>query len=335
MRISVIIPVFNVENYIEQCLDSILNQTHNDLEIILVNDGSTDRSSEICERYVRHDKRIRLVNQENAGVSVARNLGLQHATGIYVTFVDSDDWLHPQMYHLLYEKIQQRENVDVVMCDYEHVWTNGRTKISRNIRAGLFNKEQIIQEFYPQLLVTEDFGGIPVLSACTLLVKRDILLNNNVWFDPLLRFGEDYLFTPQYMIHINSFYYLKNQYLYYYRQIPNSRSKQYNTAWWSNFVYLNEQLRKLLESQKFDFTRQLKLQLVHSALIVLARIMEDSTMTKDEKIREVRKLMSEPELRKSLRGLEIRTQHPGLRLVIFLIRQRLAVLYTYFLNYRK
>lgn len=89
--ISIIIPVYNAEFYLEECLDSIKSQSHPDFEVLCVNDGSTDRSEEICERYVREDKRFRLYSQENSGVSVARNLGIEQAKGEYLCFVDSDD----------------------------------------------------------------------------------------------------------------------------------------------------------------------------------------------------------------------------------------------------
>ena len=91
--ISVIIPVYNVEKYISQCLDSVCNQTYSDLEIILVDDGSTDASGEICDIYACHDKRIHVIHQENSGAAAAKNAGLRVASGEYLSFVDSDDFL--------------------------------------------------------------------------------------------------------------------------------------------------------------------------------------------------------------------------------------------------
>ena len=93
--ISVIIPVYNVEKYLSRCIESVLNQTYRNLEIIIVDDGSTDDSLNICRRYEKKDKRIKVIHQDNGGLSSARNKGLMNSTGEYISFVDSDDWLHP------------------------------------------------------------------------------------------------------------------------------------------------------------------------------------------------------------------------------------------------
>ncbi len=100
--LSVIIPVYNVESYLERCLDSIINQTYKNLEIILVNDGSTDKSESICNYYAKKDNRIIVINQENGGSSIARNTGLKNCNGEFIGFVDSDDWLKLNMFYILY-----------------------------------------------------------------------------------------------------------------------------------------------------------------------------------------------------------------------------------------
>ena len=97
MKISIIVPIYNVKPYLEQCILSIINQTYLNLEIILVNDGSTDGSLLICENFAKKDDRIVLITQQNMGLSSARNLGIEIATGEYIMFVDSDDWIHPKI----------------------------------------------------------------------------------------------------------------------------------------------------------------------------------------------------------------------------------------------
>jgi len=112
--ISVIVPVYNVEKYLEECLDSIQNQTYSDIEVILVNDGSTDKSKEICGKYCKQDNRFQLLNQENQGLSAARNKGVEISTGEYIVFVDSDDIIKTNYL----EKLMQymAEDVDIVEC---------------------------------------------------------------------------------------------------------------------------------------------------------------------------------------------------------------------------
>ena len=113
--ISIIVPVYNTEPYLPQCLDSILAQTYTDLEILLIDDGSTDRCGEICNQYAARDPRIRVFHTENRGLSAARNLGLDQAKGDYIGFVDSDDWIEPDMYEVLLQKAEETK-ADIVEC---------------------------------------------------------------------------------------------------------------------------------------------------------------------------------------------------------------------------
>ena len=114
-KISVIIPVYNTEKYLSRCLDSVVNQTFKDLEIICVNDGSTDNSNEILDRYASKDNRITVINQKNGGLSAARNTGLRHASGQYIGFVDSDDWIDIDYYECLIG-LAEKNNADIVMA---------------------------------------------------------------------------------------------------------------------------------------------------------------------------------------------------------------------------
>lgn len=119
--ISVIIPVYNVEKYLNQCIESIINQTYKNLEIILIDDGSTDNSGEICENYSKKDPRIKVIHQKNSGVSSARNKGIDIATGKYINFIDSDDYIEEDMIEYLYGLLQQ-ENADISMCSAYDVY---------------------------------------------------------------------------------------------------------------------------------------------------------------------------------------------------------------------
>ena len=120
-KISIIVPVYNVENYLKNCIESILSQTFKDFEIILVNDGSTDTSYDICKYYLNIDSRVKVINKVNEGVSSARNTGLDVAIGEYIGFVDSDDYIHPQMYEILYNYISNTQS-DIAQCDYKKTY---------------------------------------------------------------------------------------------------------------------------------------------------------------------------------------------------------------------
>ncbi len=101
--ISVIVPVYKVEDYLSRCVDSILSQTYRNIEVILVDDGSPDKCGEICDRYAQHDPRVRVIHKENGGLSDARNAGIEIAQGQYISFIDSDDWVHPEFLESLYQ----------------------------------------------------------------------------------------------------------------------------------------------------------------------------------------------------------------------------------------
>lgn len=130
-KISVIIPVYNVEDFLSQCLDSILNQTFYDWECILVNDGSTDKSGQICDEYVKKDTRFKVIHQSNFGVSTARRTGLELSNGILVSFIDSDDWIEPITFKKSYN-IVTKSNSDVVYFPY------GQGVSSTNLKARIY-----------------------------------------------------------------------------------------------------------------------------------------------------------------------------------------------------
>ena len=152
--ISVIVPIYNIAPYLRQCVDSIINQTYVDLEILLIDDGSSDQCSEICDEYAAKDNRVRAFHTENNGLSAARNLGLQKATGEYIGFIDSDDWIEPDMYEMLLREIE-KTNTDISVCGYDVI------------------SDRKTAEWRPQGKV---YGIHEALSA---LLSEEI--NNNVW----------------------------------------------------------------------------------------------------------------------------------------------------------
>lgn len=149
--VSVIVPVYNVENHVEKCLVSIMNQTYQHLEILVIDDGSTDDSGVICDRMAAEDSRIRVVHQKNAGVSSARNKGLDICSGSYVLFVDSDDWIEPEMVELMVSAIE-KTNTDLAVCQINDVYPQedgSFLPVRRNIITDFDNLDVINRyEFY-------------------------------------------------------------------------------------------------------------------------------------------------------------------------------------------
>ena len=167
--ISVIVPVYNVEEYLEECLESIKRQTYTDIEVILVNDGSTDRSKEICERYCEKDSRFKLVNQENKGLSGARNRGMLESKGEFISFVDSDDVLKEDMLEQLMKQMTS-EDIDIVECWY----TNEKQELELSIPK---NVKTIFQGDSKEALVSLCKDNIVRLNAVAKLFRRQVIVN--------------------------------------------------------------------------------------------------------------------------------------------------------------
>jgi len=167
-KVSIIIPVYKVEAYIEQCLESVLNQTYKPLEIILVDDGSPDSCGAICDAYAKKDARIQVIHQRNKGLAGARNAGLRIATGVYIGWVDSDDWVEPDMYEYLVENIQQYD-ADIAVCGHlEHdrnsvshfKWEEVRVLNTEDALEELLKNNRLQNYMWDKLWRRELFDGV-------------------------------------------------------------------------------------------------------------------------------------------------------------------------------
>lgn len=146
-KISVIVPVYNIEKYIQQCIESIVNQTYKNLEIILVDDGSTDNSGKLCDDYAAQDQRIRVIHKENGGLSDARNAGLETCTGDFISFIDGDDWIELNMYEIMLEHIN-KNYCDIVSCGYNVRYKNKNYKVYSSNK--IIDKCDIIRCYYAE-----------------------------------------------------------------------------------------------------------------------------------------------------------------------------------------
>lgn len=144
-KISIIVPVYKVEPYLRKCLDSIAGQTYENLEIILVDDGSPDRCGVICDEYAARDRRIRVIHQENGGLSAARNAALRIVTGEYIGFVDSDDWVEPEMFETMVRGLQETE-ADISVCGRWDEYKNRRTRRGWETPQTILDREQALGE---------------------------------------------------------------------------------------------------------------------------------------------------------------------------------------------
>lgn len=218
VKISIVIPIYNAEDHLQRCVDSVLNQTEKNIEIILVDDGSKDNSIEICKNYLNQDKRVQLIHQENSGVSAARNRGIEQACGEYIGFIDSDDWIEPNMYECLLREANQA-SADIVICDARTVYEDG--KIQADTITQL-SGNQILQksEFTPSLLL--EMAG----SAWRCIYKNhrynDKLQKQKTILFPLgVKFSEDRIFNLYAFGQANKIAYMKKVF---YNRYMNKKS---------------------------------------------------------------------------------------------------------------
>lgn len=205
--ISVIIPVYNTERYLAYCLDSVINQTYQNLQIILVNDGSTDNSLQIAQQYADRDRRIRILNQENQGVSAARNLGISRAKGEYIGFVDSDDWIAPDLYQHLFSLIHLY-NADISEAEIIRTANEGIRKTPEETQINIYTQQEYLKRFFK--IQSQE----TVYYAYNKLYQRNVLINDQF---PSYKVGEDVVSTFRAALRSGRIV-SSNAPLYYYRQ---------------------------------------------------------------------------------------------------------------------
>ena len=292
--VSVIVPVYNVKEYLEQCLDSIIHQTLKEIEIILVNDGSTDGSDEICEKYVGLDERIVLIHQKNAGLAAARQAGLNVAKGEYVGFVDSDDWLELSMYEEMYKTAKETDS-DIVFCN---VYRDEDKKEQIYFAPGLYDRAGMERVIFPRVLANFDANK----SECTLrwcnwlrIYRRALIEEHNICFDPRFRRCQDLPFTFECTIHANRYYYLGERYLYHNRMNFESLSKGYTKNMWGLLKPWVEYLKNVVDHyEAYDFSEQMRLRAALTAFECADNETKPNNVRKlGERIATIRQIMKE------------------------------------------
>ena len=187
-QVSIIIPVYNVEPYLRQCLDSVLGQTFKNFEVLLVNDGSTDNSGFICQEYVEKDNRVRYFEKENEGVSSARNFGIKHSRGEYITFIDSDDWVEPNYLEIFYKTIKEKD-ADIVVANYCTFRKKDATflfHVAETNEALVFQPDDAFFNYMFSTFSTDISWG----SACSKLFKKPLF--ECLYFSEDISWAEDF-----------------------------------------------------------------------------------------------------------------------------------------------
>ena len=264
-KITVIVPVYNVENYLNKCLDSIIKQTYKNLEIIVVNDGSTDNSGTICQEYAQKDDRIVYIEKENGGLSDARNAGLDRMTGSYVTFVDSDDWVELDYIEVLYNKLIEYQ-ADIAVGNYCK-FNESDSNFYFHISGNYFEKR------YDNVSVVDCLNNSNKLLNSALIVawgkiyRKEIITNFRF---PVGRVGEDALFNLKVLLSSKTIVYI-NKDAYIYRVRSGSISNTWDEKWIRDCTYIMEERLALLSTLGYPMSEH-----IHAYKDILSYITSES-----------------------------------------------------------
>lgn len=251
MKLSIIIPIYNSEKYLRDCLESIACQTLKDIQVVMIDDGSSDSSGSICKEYVSKNKGFEYYYKENGGTASARNLGLEKAQGDYIGFVDSDDYVDSNMFELMYKKALEND-ADIVynrmnqLADYV------------SLPTGVYDSKRITDEIFPQILPhivssgtfrTVDWGN------WARIFKRTLINENKIKFFDKSRRCEDFAFCVECTLHSKTYVVLNEGDLYHYRPNENSKSRSYSKKMWRSIRSLMLYMKRFTsEYREFDFS---------------------------------------------------------------------------------
>ncbi|MCG2431660.1 glycosyltransferase family 2 protein [Aequorivita xiaoshiensis] len=269
--VSIVIPIYNAEEFLEKCLNSILEQSFREWELILINDGSTDRSLEICKAYQAKDTRFQVFSQPNAGPSAARNLGVEKSKTEYIAFVDADDWLDENYLKFLIEPLLSDSKIDMVICDYiELSKYNPNGNYLHHLPENLRNRK--ISSFdYANFLFT---GVNGVLWGK--IFKNSIIRNNNLKLDSRIRLSEDLIFILEYLIYTNYIFSISDNLYFYNRLQENNLSGLLKMSHINDLKLTNEAFMKLAPSLNINTENIIKMRTAE----LLKKLSYDTVLSK-------------------------------------------------------
>lgn len=304
-----------------------MTQSFQDFEIILINDGSTDKSGIICDEYARKDHRIKVIHKKNARVAAARNDGIKMARGTYVSFIDSDDWIEPEMFQVMVSKAEELK-LDFIMCDYKKKSDDYEDKRTQPIRGGYYSRKDIKNDLFQCLIMFEHIELPPTISNWVCLFNTHFLLENNLLYDEDIHYCEDSLYGSKVMYHAKDFYYLKNQHYYNYFYNPNSTTNTYNEKKWNSYLKINQRLIEYFgDASEFDFSRQIKVNMLYFTLNALGQL-KYAKYNSVERKNIIKEIMSHPKVKEMFKSFKTPTVPIGLNIAILLIKYRRVKLYN-------
>ena len=288
-KVSVIVPVYNIEKYLMDCLESIAAQTLDGIQVLLIDDGSRDSSGQICRDFISTHPHFEYYHKENGGTASARNVGLAHAQGEYIGFVDSDDWIEPNMFEIMYRAAKDA-NADIVFCKMP-----GLADYTE-IPDGIYRKQEIHEVIYPAILPhvvssgtfrTVDWGN------CSRLYRRKMVYENGIRLYEKSRRCEDFAFSVECALHAETYVVLDAGELYHYRPNENSKSRSYTKNMWRSISSLMSYMVEMTgKCEAYDFTDAMQMCIFYFCTQVIRNEMR---LPKDaQRIGGIREVVADP-----------------------------------------
>lgn len=326
MKISVIVPVYNVENYLKECIDSLLNQNYKNLEIILVDDGSKDNSGRICDDYGEKYKNITVIHQKNAGPMKAVLAGIKISTGDYLGFIDSDDFCEADMFLHMAEKVE-KHNCDIIVVGYKN-FVNGEYKENPiSVDNGFYDRKELVEKIIPTLINRGSFSfrSCIYLSRINKLFKKELILKNIEYFDTDINYGEDNILVIPCVLDAKSIYVMADYYPYCYRICDNeSLTHRYHENLWKKFDSLNDVTEHILIEKGFNSQLgQIDYDAVFHAVTSIFNLFIKKLLYLDV-IHEIKAIVNNDRVKRGVNTLYKEEKNKKIKLMLLLIKLRLA-----------
>lgn len=294
-KISIIVPVYNVEKYLEYGIRSLMDQTYRNLEILLVDDGSKDRSSAICDELSCQDERVKVIHKENGGVISAWSRGVRESTGDYLAFMDSDDWVDLNMIEEMAAYLTGK--AEIISSDYVLERDDGsRNFVYQRMVPGVYDKESLREKLYPKLL-GEEIRYIS-FSKCMKLIARKLVEENLNFCDARVGMGDDTLLIVPALLDCERLVVMKNKPYYHYRFLRSSLVHRYDTKLFQNMNWLKTAIEKIVEAK---YSQQEKTQMLFRAdmeyVQMLLLVLKNEVRGNPDYIKSIQKICKDPAIR--------------------------------------
>ena len=322
-KVTIIIPVFNAEKYLSTSIESVLNQDYMDIQLVLIDDGSTDGSAVVCHNY--HDSRITYVRKQNGGVSSARNEGLKYLSGGYFTFLDADDYLPANAVSLLVNALESAES-DIAVGTFEFVYADRIQPHASRIAKGVYEIQQLLPSFIDDCTLS----GFLVGSVCATLYRSDIAIANHITFDAEVRNNEDGLFNFEYAIHAQKMSVIDDC-VYCYRQHNQGGSSKRVQGKDFNTRIIHRLNRLKWDKEKNHFTEQMKARNVSLALWDV--LLYPKMMGLSEGVKYISNRIRTDEVREGLKYIKFNKLTTHKKVFAYLIKYKLSVILYLIVRY--